>query len=684
MLLQEPLCVTSYNSTGFGTGAQHFISTLSLFSNIICLQEHFLLDNKDKKYSNTNKLRKAFDKKYDMFIVPAHKENQQVNRGRGKGGLATLWDKSLTKYVSLVKCSNFRLQATKFEFPTGSLLLLNSYFPCDPRQVNFNETELLTLLADMKNILLQEKCIFNLILGDLNCHFLRGTRFTSIVENFFQDLHMKIFWENPDPSEGHLINQVDFTHCQIQQRQISTSVIDHFVGNNMVYNLIEEAGVFHSGENPSNHSPIFAKLKLNNIDFSTESIKSSKRVNWSKASEEAKQYYHNTVTEKLNSLTIPACVQCMDMQCKDHTEEIEEYTMNVLEAVETAAQESLPSTGGGTKTEKPEHLNVIPGWSEFVKPYCEESKFWHAVWASAGKPHHGSFYDTMIKSKRQYKHAVRRLSRANQSIQNDKFVQGVLGGGVDIFREIKKFRGKTNNCSSRIDDQVGSVNIANHFAGKYSDLYSSHMHGPEFVRMEENINDAVGQDCIADVSRITVEVVKKALKTMKAGKSDSIFDFQSDCLISGPEVLAVHLTNLLKVFVSHGSVPYFILICTLLPLVKDNLADITSSDNYRAIASGSLVLKLLDIVILILEGEKLECDQLQFGFQAKSSTSMCSWTATAVIEYFNRNKRTVYGCAMDLSKAFDLVEWVELFKILREKKVAPVFLRIMLFIYSNQ
>ena len=129
----------------------------------------------NKKYSNTNKLRKAFNKKYDMFIVPAHKENQQVNRGRGKGGLATLWDKSLTKYVSLVKCSNFRLQATKFEFPTGSLLLLNSYFPCDPRQVNFNETELLTLLADMKNILLQEKCIFNLILGDLNCHFLRGT-----------------------------------------------------------------------------------------------------------------------------------------------------------------------------------------------------------------------------------------------------------------------------------------------------------------------------------------------------------------------------------------------------------------------------------------------------------------------------------------------------------------------------
>ena len=134
----------------------------------------------------------------------------------------------------------------------------------------------------------------------------------------------------------------------------------------------------------------------------------------------------------------------------------------------------------------------------------------------------------------------------------------------------------------------------------------------------------------------------------------------------------------------YGCVPYFILVCTLLPLVKDNLADITSSENYRAIASGSLILKLLDIVILMLEGDKLSCDQLQFGFQAKSSTSMCSWTASAVIEHFNKNKKIVYGCAMDLSKAFDLVEWVQLFSILRDKKVAPVFLRIMLFIYSNQ
>ena len=326
----------------------------------------------------------------------------------------------------------------------------------------------------------------------------------------------------------------------------------------------------------------------------------------------------------------------------------------------------------------------IPGWAQYVKPYSEESKFWFSVWLSAGKPLQGALYEAMIRTKCQYKYAVRRLKRAKQSIQNDKFVEGIVKGGCNIFQEIKKFRGKTRSCSSRIDSEVGAQNIANHFSSIYSELYSKHEHGVEFRKLQDTIINSVDEQSISDANRITKEVVKEALKRMKGGKNDAIYDLQSDCLMSGSDTLVSHLTNMLRAYVVHGFVPYSLLVCTLLPLVKDNLADITSSDNYRAIATGSLILKLLDIVILILEGDKLECDQLQFGFMAKSSTSMCSWVATAVIENYNRNKKAVYSCAMDLSKAFDLVEWVELFKTLQGKKVAPVFLRILLFIYSNQ
>ena len=129
---------------------------------------------------------------------------------------------------------------------------------------------------------------------------------------------------------------------------------------------------------------------------------------------------------------------------------------------------------------------------------------------------------------------------------------------------------------------------------------------------------------------------------------------------------------------------FSLLLCTLIPIVKNNIGDITSSDNYRAIAIGNLILKWFDWLILILEQDKLTTDELQFGFQAKSSTTMCSWAVSSVVEHFNRAGRPVFACAMDLSKAFDLVSWDKMFPDLIERGISPLILMCILFIYTNQ
>ena len=617
-----------------------------------------------------------------MFIVPAIKDTSQVSTGRGRGGLATMWDKTLTKYVSQIKCSSFRLQVTRFNFPSGSFLLLNTYFPCDPRINNFDEEELLTLLAEIKNVMHVQACVYNMVLGDLNSHFSRQTSFTNIIRDFFNDINFLIFWENTGQADNHLINEIDYTYQHLNNGEIFVSTIDHFVSNRTLYNAVIEADVIHSGDNPSNHSPIFAKIVLDVNSRGTETARSKLKVNWEKSTSEAKDLYSKTVSANLEQISTPDCVQCRDVHCNIHNDQLEEYTLTVLEAVETAAVECLASSGRGKQG--PGHPQVVPGWTDYVRPYSVESKFWFATWQSAGKPRAGPLFEAMLYSKRQYKYAIRRLKRANNKIQNDKYVQSIISGGVNIFKEIKKHRGSVKNVSSRIDDQVGALNISNKFSEIYSKLYNQHVNGVELADIADSVSASIGSWSLIDADKITVDIVKKALNKLKSGKNDAQFNFQSDCLTQGPDILTEHLTNLLRCFVVHGAVPYFVLICTLIPLVKDNLADITSSENYRAIAIGSLLLKLLDTMILILEGDKLSCDQLQFGFQAGASTSMCTWTATTVIEHYNRQGRPVYACAMDLSKAFDLVEWASLFKLLWGKGVSPIFIRILMFIYSNQ
>ena len=64
------ICVTSYNSGGMGLDRQQYIRKLQLFSDILCIQEYFLLDSRDRKYSNTNKLKQCFGDTHDMIIKP--------------------------------------------------------------------------------------------------------------------------------------------------------------------------------------------------------------------------------------------------------------------------------------------------------------------------------------------------------------------------------------------------------------------------------------------------------------------------------------------------------------------------------------------------------------------------------------------------------------------------------------
>ena len=677
--MADQLCITSYNSTGTGLGTLEYMETLLLFSDILCVQEHFLLDSKDRKHSNTTKLRNKF-KNHDMFIVPASKGNNQVSRGRGKGGLATIWNKSLTKYVKKIKCENYRIQATEFNLPQGPIVLINTYFPCDPRTSNFDDTELMTTLTTIQNIITQAGPAIIWLAGDLNCHFNRNTRFTNLVESFFLDLGLSLLWENLE--DLNISDGVDYTYMNSQNGIEHFSTIDHFACPRRAFSSVKEAGVIHADQNLSNHSAIFVRISVGELDTKSEKVASVKRVKWSTATEESKSAYKQQLAAQLLSLPVPECAVCDQVHCPDHKEDIETYTIEVLEAIENAAKNTLPiSTIGESKSKR---KKTTPGWSEFVKPYLEESKFWKNLWVSAGKPTTGDLFNVMKNSKLQYKYAVRRLKRAGESIQNNKFVDSIVNGGVNIYEEIKKFRGTGMSCSSRIDEEVGSTNIADHFAGIYSELYNRVEHGADIQVLSNDIEKSVRQDSMDQVNRINEKVVMQALKQMKGNKNDALFMFQSDCLINGPPELVTNLTYLLRSFVSHGFVPHFILLCTLIPLVKDNLGDSTSSDNYRAIASGSLLLKLLDLVILILEGSKLKCDSLQFGFQPESGTIICTWTASAIIDFFNKKGTVVYGAAMDLSKAFDMVDWSELFSILKNREVAPVFLRVILYIYRYQ
>ena len=118
--------------------------------------------------------------------------------------------------------------------------------------------------------------------------------------------------------------------------------------------------------------------------------------------------------------------------------------------------------------------------------------------------------------------------------------------------------------------------------------------------------------------------------------------------------------------------------------MKDPNGDISSSKNYRGIALSSLILKVFDNCLLLLFGHLLSNDSLQFGFQEGCSTVQCTWAVQETISHYLRGGSEVFCCLLDFSKAFDKVNFNELFRKLRARELPPIVLRLLIFIYRNQ
>ena len=62
----------------------------------------------------------------------------------------------------------------------------------------------------------------------------------------------------------------------------------------------------------------------------------------------------------------------------------------------------------------------------------------------------------------------------------------------------------------------------------------------------------------------------------------------------------------------------------IIPLPKGSKVDMTDSANYRSIAIGSIISKILDNIIMQSQSVVLQTSDYQFGFKPKSSTMLCT------------------------------------------------------------
>ena len=319
---------------------------------------------------------------------------------------------------------------------------------------------------------------------------------------------------------------------------------------------------------------------------------------------------------------------CRDVHCKDpsHRTAVDEVMYQVLSSLEESAIKNM------TRTSRKNHKQKVPDWNEDIEPFRENAHFWHSVWISAGKPMNCQVHDIMKKTRNRYHLLIRKKKRLLDRVKRDEMLAACLANDSSIFDAIKKKRSCKQVIPSVIDGH--DKDIPGYLASKYEKLYDSVNDEKNLMTLRNQLEDSISQDDIEIIDKINSTVMKSCARKLKPGKTDPALRITSDFIVHAPDVVFQLLSLCLKSYMTHAHVTDFLLTSMLIPIIKDKLGDITSSENYRSIAISSLVMKLFDLVIMNLFKENLNFDDLQFGYQADVSTAMCTWLTAETISYF--------------------------------------------------
>lgn len=668
----------SYNTSGWNFAIAQFINTMIITHSlhIVAIQEHWQLEH------NMHKISNCFDN-FEVFSIPASKPVSLSNKGRPSGGIAFIISNNICDKVKRINPPNStRVSGISINISGESYVYINCYFPVDPQNNNMDTTELLCVLQDIRYII--ESCDDNshyIVLGDINAHFTRDSIFVYLVKSFLTEYNLSSLWDTFN---------IDYTYSFSKQvngiYRTYTSVIDHFCVGSELLSYCNEAFAVDSPINSSSHKPIIFKLQCNiNICKPTDRENNINNCPpkplWKRATPDNILNYRNDLQYYSSHINSNAdCFNCVNPKCSnpEHINQLDTYACDLMDAISISVDDNIP-------TSQQSGHKVVPGWSKYVHPFREDANFWHSVWVSAGKPLNTNLHTVMKHTRNKYHYAVRKIRKYESLICKNKFLEDCLSGNINnIFAKIKSDRKGKSIPASSMDGVSGSDNIASLFRGIYDKVYNKHSNDvPDLLELLNTVNNNISVADMYMLDNITDALITNIIDKLEPGKNDVNFNWGSDAIKHGSNVLASHFKNLFKGFIVHGHISKMFTIISLIPLLKDKKGSKFSSSNYRLIAISSIILKLLDHIIITLYEQSFISPHLQFGYHKGLSTTICTWTMLECINIFTNNGSSVYLCLLDLTKAFDHVKHSLLFKKL-SNFVSPLFLRWIIISYMCQ
>ncbi|XP_063545821.1 uncharacterized protein LOC134753808 [Cydia strobilella] len=468
-------------------------------------------------------------------------------RGRPYGGVALLWNKSVFRNVSVVKCSNPRICAVKITIGQRSFLVLSVYMPTDKVE---NLTDFTDCLSTVSAIVNNNNTESVYILGDFNAH--PGGLFYNELSCFCDDQG----WICADIEKLGLQSS---TYTFVSDAHGSTSWLDHCLTSVSAMGSVTNVYVRHDVV-WSDHFPLVVECDLQVIraKISREEITMSNKIVWGERNPEQVAIYNSECNTRLKLIDFPQELrQCCDHTCTDpsHKKVIVEYYSKIISALTESA--TVSGRSNVVKKKKP-----IAGWNRYVSDAHRTARFKFQVWLWYSKPRVGRVFEEMRASKRIFRSRLKWCQKNEDQIKLDIICEHHSKG------DFKSFWKSTNRLNPKpglpvsVEGVSDNKSIANMFRSFFR------VESPLASTQSPGVADTGSHDR-RTITKFTANEVKKAIKCITRGKSPGHDGLSVEHLQhAGPHLPRV-LAMLYTFCIGHAFLPDDMMRTVVVPIVKN-------------------------------------------------------------------------------------------------------------------
>ena len=409
------LAITSYNCKSFGDDKLNVIRKLMKYSTFVLLQEHWQYERQFIEKVNANILN------VDCIVSSPMDEN--IPRvGRGKGGVAILWNNNFNGKIKKIQCNSKRLCAIEVTLENLKFILVNVYMPTDPGLGNYDILDFKEVLNEITIILLNAGTDNFILGGDWNSDISRDTVQSKAFLSFIREQSLSLCLNNN-------IANVPFTFHNDNSR----SILDHFVVNRELFTSMLKYESLFLVDDFSDHTPLKLDLSVNvyyNEKVSRTHISSTA---WHKCSNVLKQEYVDLLDNLLLQINIQhEAITCDAVNCTQHNDFINNMYCDIIKFC-SVADDILPKTKSNVNKNDP-----VAGWNDYVSDHRKNALFWHQYWLDQGRPPQGLIALIRRRTRAKYHYAVRFVNKEKNRIISAKMAEAIANNkDRDLWQETK-------------------------------------------------------------------------------------------------------------------------------------------------------------------------------------------------------------------------------------------------------